>query len=108
MLLLLSEFAYRIHTTRGPPLSRALYIILILVGSEFAQFYLFSLFAPLALDTFHVHPWICKLAGYGRLPEMSAGKMTIENWSRKEALCNDLLRVFELTEGAQAIVKGEG
>ena len=46
--------------------------------------------------------------GYGRLPEMSAGKMTIEDWSRKEALCNDLLRVFDLTEGAQAIVKGEG
>ena len=34
--------------------------------------------------------------------------MTMEDWSRKEALCNDLLRVFDLTEGAQAIIKGEG
>ena len=66
---------------------------------------IFSLFfAPLAVLRLPT----LGFAGYGRLPEKSAGKMTIEDWSRKEALCNDLLRVFDLTEGAQAIVKGEG
>ena len=43
---------------------------------------------------------------YGRLPEKSAAKMTREDWDRKAALCNDLLRVYDLTEGALAIVKG--
>ena len=44
--------------------------------------------------------------GYGRLPEKSVAKMTREDWDRKAALCNDLLRVYDLTEGALAIVKG--
>ena len=49
---------------------------------------------------------MCYFAAYGRLPEKSAGKMTREDWDRKTALCYDLLRVYDLTEGALSIVKG--
>ena len=32
--------------------------------------------------------------------------MTADDWSRKERLCSDLLKVYDITEGKLAYVKG--